>query len=353
MNTRVKMNTQPLYSTENITSLDRDILIRVRQIHQMDAFRKFINNLTTIILSKNITPGICVYDLLNRKLLYLTDASLNGKTDEFHVAPKQMFVTLMNRSISSCFNSKDVDKAMQLFDKMQNEYKLVPDIATYGIIVKGLLQNGKPRNSVQSTNKILSQMKQRSIPMNDIIYNQLLRFYCKFKALKDPLQFVEEMSNDDPPVLPDLISYNILLMDLAKQKNTETMQVLFSQMRERNINPDNHTFFTVLVAYLEQDDFTQAVNWFNSIRNSNNGLQPSEKLFHLFIEKYVQKGDMANAIQWLRKMDRKADVTAYTTVIKGLLASNQQAKAKSFFDEMKALGLHSRELEQKMINLKQ
>ncbi|KAL5972945.1 hypothetical protein ACLOJK_039752 [Asimina triloba] len=166
---------------------------------------------------------------------------------------------------------------------------------------------------------------------------------------------------------PNLFIYNTMIRGSALSPSPKDSIFLYSQMLERGISPDNHTFPFVLKACgrirdlhlgktvhgvlvkvaLESDSFIRSslINMYANCRLVDSACQLLDNMsdfnvvsFNAMMAGYLKVGDLASALRLFDKMPER-DLTSWSIVIAGCVQVGDSKKALQLFTQMRELGI--------------
>ena len=114
-------------------------------------------------------------------------------------------------------STKNIQKADNIFKKIEVDSELSPDEITFNTIIKGCCKN----EDFETALKYFNKMKNFDLKPNRITYNSLMDLAVKVKKMREALKLVEQMQEDD--ILPDGFTYSIILNGLKINESSKNL----------------------------------------------------------------------------------------------------------------------------------
>lgn len=237
----------------------------------------------------------------------------------------------LNALLTACLNTKNFDRAPQLFDEMPAKYRFRPDEYSYGILVKSFCDAGKPELAIEK----LKEMDKKGIQISGITYTSIIHsLYKKGNATEadriwdemvnrgvpidvaannvrisnavdgDPENIkamIEEMSN--AALKPDTISYNYLMTCYCKKGMMKEAKEVYDKLEEHCCQPNAATFRTLLFYLCKNEQFETGYKVFKHSVKVNK-IPDFNTLKHL-VEGLAKKGRTKDAKGMIRTMRKK------------------------------------------------
>ena len=164
--------------------------------------------------------------------------------------------------------------------------------------------------------QILELMKENNVYPDKSTYNCLLSMIIRNGNEEEEEKLMNEMLNPLSPITPDIITFNILIKNIVrkivsiKHNSSKVLELknkithLQSIIKELSLNYDLVTYNTLIDAFIEADDFNQALGIYEQmlLNSKSSEILESEISF--------DNGIPSNIL--------KPDAYTYTTLIKGL-----------------------------------
>ncbi|KAF5191530.1 Pentatricopeptide repeat-containing protein [Thalictrum thalictroides] len=142
---------------------------------------------------------------------------------------------VMNKMIIGFAKSKQIEKAVMIFDLMKN-LNCKPDLVTYNILLDVLGTSGW----IDEMLLVFASIKESSLSPDIISYNTLINNLRKSGRLDLCLVFFREMSETE--VDPDLRTYTALIDSFGRSGHVEKALGLLGQMKKKGIHPSIYNY---------------------------------------------------------------------------------------------------------------
>ncbi|CAH0514074.1 unnamed protein product [Peronospora belbahrii] len=248
--------------------------------------------LCNIVQRSTITPGktemecVRIYQKAGRNKEAIALAEKIMKQDVF----------LLNHALASaiqaCAVLGEVEKGSQFFHAAVQRGS-IPNLAVYSALLAVAGVSGDP----QRVQKVLDQMEEASVKMNNMTFHNLMSFY-------------------------------------ARGGKTAEVLALYDKMQKKGIAADEHTYAILMDAHVESGDFHGAKALMEELKKTT--LQPNLVHYNVLLKGCGKESDLASAFQLYEEMkDRKIrpDLVTFITmmhaVYHGELGSIDQKKVKA------------------------
>ncbi|CAI2372013.1 unnamed protein product [Moneuplotes crassus] len=244
---------------------------------------------------------------------------------------------LYNVLLNACINCGDMDKALKLLEKMnQNGEGARPDEISYNTIIKGCAKARK----LDIAFKIFSSMTESGLKPNEVTFNSMIDACVRCGKMDDAWDLFDQMKESD--VSPDNFTYSTLIKgDQFKDPFfLERAFNLLNQIKERNEKPDEIVYNCLIDACFKHKD-NRAFALFNEMQMAN--ITPSSVTYGILIKAYGQENQLDNAFNAFIKMRELGlypnDVT-YGCLLDACIRNNNLTKAEEVFSSMQSDGAH-------------
>lgn len=200
------------------------------------------------VLSQIFKDVILFRDILGPDFYHNLAKAFSNSTDSvqllnFIQEVQEMFfpnrAIIMNKIITGFAETKQIDKALMIFDLMKDS-KCKPDLITHNIVLDILGRAGRVDEMVH----VFTSMKSSSVVPDVISYNTLINSLRKVGRLELCLAFFQEMFERE--VDPDLRTYTAIIDVLGRSGRVEEALGLFEQMKGRGINPSLYIYRSLI-----------------------------------------------------------------------------------------------------------
>ncbi|KAF9597221.1 hypothetical protein IFM89_016362 [Coptis chinensis] len=149
---------------------------------------------------------------------------------------------IINRIIIAFAESKQIDKAIMIFDLMKG-LNCKPDRVTYNIVMDILGRAGWIDEMLHA----FASMKEFSLIPDIISYNTLINSFRKLGRLDLCVVFLQEMRENG--VDPDLQTYTAVIDSFGRLGHIKEALGYFGQMKRRGIHPSIYIYRSLIRAY--------------------------------------------------------------------------------------------------------
>ncbi len=362
--------------------------------------------------SSLVAPDVTTYNIYMRGIIEAINSGGHvdiGMIDELlkemrgrEISPN---VATFNTILEVCSISGDSCRAWEYFVKMQQEYRIEPEPATYGIIVKGIRTNDKVSHyfelffpsllgfianktegvedglingvidicgkfvCIEKIEQMLDILKRRQRKLNLVTYGKLITIYGQLhKPYKINDLFCELKKCD---VQPNEVTYGCIMEAYLRCGLYEKVEEVYNEVQKNTKVPCNIVIYTTLIrALAKKRDFGSVIALYGKLKND-----PKCKLnriaFNALLDCCVKCGQYEKMSEIFEDMLRMASETAgtktatsgaglvsdeetvepdlitYSTLIKGMCKAGVMHKAIALYEEMKRKGL---ELDEVLFN---
>ncbi|KAL6195337.1 hypothetical protein ACLB2K_030956 [Fragaria x ananassa] len=140
-----------------------------------------------------------------------------------------------------------IQEAAGIFSKMLQGGHCVPNVVTFGTIIKGLCRRGDNNAAIQ----LLRKMDERGCEANIVIYSTIIDGLCKDTLVVDAMNLFSEMISRG--IAPNVVTYTSLIQGVCDIGQWQEATRLLNEMATINIYP-NIVTYNVLVDGLCKDE---------------------------------------------------------------------------------------------------
>lgn len=290
-----------------------------------------------------------------------------------------------NCLIDMSFRLDQEENAVKLFEEVCDSFSgMNPDIVTFNIMLKHYVgeiksflkyKNISSENKLEKVFQILSEIKSREIPVNEITYNTAMDACVEIGNFEKTWQLFNEMK--DNKLKPDLYTYATLvkglkncglpdavdkalqILDHVKSNTNSELQadeVLFNSVMDiciangkvhiaekifaelknsKHIKPSIVSYSIMIRGYGIVFNIYKAVELYEEIKQ--NGMQPNDIIYGCLMNCAVRCSNipfMVEIFEMMKKQGMKPNAIIYTTLIKGYNKMKQYSKAFEIFDQL-------------------
>lgn len=235
-------------------------------------------------------------------------------------------VVSWNAMIAGYAQSGRYEEALAIFQKIREE-NFVPNESTMVTVLSACAHMG----SLELGNWVCSWVEGHGLGSNLHVTNALIDMYSKCGGLVKARDLFESIEKRD------VISWNVMIGGYTHTSDYKEALMLFRQMLQSNIEPNDVTFLSVLpaCAYLGALDLGK---WIHAYIDKNHQKLNNVSLWTSLIDMYAKCGNIKAAEQVFDGMGYKT-LASWNAMISGLAMHGKADKALSLFSRMIGEGL--------------
>ncbi|ESR64222.1 hypothetical protein CICLE_v10010823mg [Citrus x clementina] len=235
-------------------------------------------------------------------------------------------VVSWNAMIAGYAQSGRYEEALAIFQKIREE-NFVPNESTVVTVLSACAHMG----SLELGNWVCSLIEGHGLGSNLHVTNALIDMYSKCGGLVKARDLFESIEKRD------VISWNVMIGGYTHTSDYKEALMLFRQMLQSNIEPNDVTFLSVLpaCAYLGALDLGK---WIHAYIDKNHQKLNNVSLWTSLIDMYAKCGNIKAAEQVFDGMGYKT-LASWNAMISGLAMHGKADKALSLFSRMIGEGL--------------
>ncbi|CAF2130397.1 hypothetical protein HID58_012366 [Brassica napus] len=147
---------------------------------------------------------------------------------------------------------RKLEKAFTFMDEMAKR-GLKPNNHTYSILIRGMFDLNKVEEVIQlfleteraeEGQKLFDEMMSKNAQPNSVVYNHLIRAYCRSGRLSMAFHLSEDMKIKG--ISPSCATYTSLIKGLSVVSLVEEAKLLLEEMKEEGLEP-NVFHYTALI----------------------------------------------------------------------------------------------------------
>ncbi|XP_078180869.1 tetratricopeptide repeat (TPR)-like superfamily protein [Carex rostrata] len=207
-----------------------------------------------------------------------------------------------------------------------------PDHVTYTTVISALVNAG----SMEEASEVLDEMKQARIPANRVTYNVLIRGYCKKLQLDKAKDLMREMEARIG-VLPDVVTYNILIDGCLLIDNIAGALAYYTEMREKGIAPSKVSYTTLMKAFAFSGQPKVAHKVFDEMKNDPR-VKVDRTAWNMLVYSYCKMGLISEAKSIIEQMKENGimpDTITYGSLADCIAAARKPGEALLLWNEVK------------------
>ncbi|KAL6006228.1 hypothetical protein ACLOJK_040274 [Asimina triloba] len=220
-------------------------------------------------------------------------------------------------------SGSDMWSTKKVYSKEQDEASAVkvedngmkPDSIFFNAIINGLSEAGK----TEEMTKTFQKMMESGCKPQTSTFNTLIKGYGKAGKPEESLKLLDTMYHEYN-VKPDDRSYNTVIRAWCNHKNLTQAHNVFRMMVAAGVQPDVVSYNTLATAYSQNGDTNRAEDLMLEMQKMN--LQPSVHTCGIIVGGYCREGNMEYALNFVYRMKElglKPNLVIFNSLIKGFL----------------------------------
>lgn len=261
------------------------------------------------IMRKEGVANVETFGIIMRK--YARAQKLDEAVYTFNVMEKYGVahnLAAFNSLLSALCKSKNVRKAQEIFDKMNNRFS--PDAKTYSILLEGW---GRAP-SLPKMREVYSDMLAAGCQPDIVTYGIMVDALCKTGRVEEAVCVVQDMSSRG--CQPTTFIYSILVHTYGVDMRIEDAVAAFLDMEKDGIMPDVVVYNALITAFCRVKKFENAFRVMDDMQG--HGISPNSRTWNIILNTLISLGKDDEAYRVFRSMIKrcKPDSDTYTMMIK-------------------------------------
>ncbi|XP_038984274.1 pentatricopeptide repeat-containing protein At1g77360, mitochondrial [Phoenix dactylifera] len=225
--------------------------------------------------------------------------------DKFGVVPN---LAAFNSLLSAFCKSKNVRKAQEIFDKMNDQF--APDAKTYSILLEGW---GRAPN-LPKMREVYQEMIDKGCKPDIITYGIMVDALCKAGRVEEAVSVVRDMRFNGCP--PTSFIYSVLVHTYGVERRIEDAVDTFLKMEKNGIKPDVAVYNALISAFCRVNRFENAFRVLGDMEDK--GIPPNSRTCNIILSSLISLGKNDEAYRVFRQMIKhcEPDSDTYTMMIK-------------------------------------
>mgnify|MGYP000249897984 CR=1 FL=1 len=211
-------------------------------------------------------------------------------------------VVLWNATMAAFIHHKEIDKALHMFDAMQQE-GVIPNVITYATSISACVVDSSLRNSKRMHVRIVCGGLEDDI----IVATSLINMYGKNGNLKIASQLFDHLSDRN------VVSWNALMAGYAQLGQASVVLDLFRRMRNE-VMPDPVTFLILLTSCSHAGLMEEGEKLFDDMHDVYH-LDPTLKHYSCMVDLFGRAGHFDKAQMLLDKMPYSDHLPLFLSVL--------------------------------------
>jgi pentatricopeptide repeat protein len=237
----------------------------------------------------------------------------------------QLHPLAWNQKLSKYVKDGQLEKAMQLFQQMQQE-GTTPDKFTFIQAIKACARLG----ALQDGRIVHQQLIQSGCESDVFVGNSLIDMYAKCGSLEDACRVFNKMPSRN------VVTWNAMIKGHVKCGQGQKALELFQQMQQEGVQPNYVTFVVVLNACASVIALEEGSRVHQQIIQS--GLESDVFVGSSLVDMYAKCGSIEDACRVFHKMPSR-NVVTWTAMVLGHVKCGHEQKALELFQQMQQEGV--------------
>ncbi|KAL2225964.1 UNVERIFIED_CONTAM: Pentatricopeptide repeat-containing protein, mitochondrial [Sesamum indicum] len=289
-------------------------------VHSIRAYHIMIESLAKIrqyeimwdLVNSMRTKGILnieTFCIIMRK--YARAQKVNEAVYTFNIMKKYDVppnLAAFNGLLSALCKSKNVGKAQEIFDAMNNQF--CPDSKTYSILLEGW---GRAPN-LPKARAIFREMVDSGCNPDIVTYGIMVDILCKAGRTHEAVDVINEMEFSG--CQPTSFIYSVLIHTYGIENRIEDAIDTFLQMEQNGVEPDVAVYNALISAFCKVNKFQNAYKVVDDM--DKKGVRPNSRTCNILINGLIGRGETDEAFKVFRRMTKvcEPDADTYTMMIK-------------------------------------
>ncbi|KAF3438046.1 hypothetical protein FNV43_RR20802 [Rhamnella rubrinervis] len=231
--------------------------------------------------------------------------------------------------------------AEKMVKSLANEF--FPDEYICDTLIKGWCVDGK----LEEAKRLAGEMYRGGFEIGATAYNAILDCVCKLCREKDPFRLHSEAEKvlvemDLNGVPRNVETFNVLITNLCKIRNTEDAMKLFYKMGEWGCYPNANTFLVLTNSLYQAARVGEGDEMIDRMKSAGYGEAIDKKAYYGFLKILCGIERIDHALSVFRKMKKdgcEPGVKTYDLLMRKLCAHNRVDKANALFNEAVSRGI--------------
>ncbi|XP_015886393.3 pentatricopeptide repeat-containing protein At3g09040, mitochondrial [Ziziphus jujuba] len=267
------------------------VLIIGRQIH-------------CLVLKRALLYGSSDFLCVSLLGMYMKSQCQQDADILFSELPRPRSRVLWTVIISGLIQNNCSEKALQMYHQMRCENAL-PDQATFASVLRACAV----LSSLSDGRKMHSLTFHTGFHLDEPTSSALIDMYAKCGDVESAVQVFQEMSSKN-----DVISWNSMIVGLAKNGYAEYALKVFDEMKQTRIMPDDVTFLGVLTACSHAGRVAEGHQVFD-IMVHDYGFQPRVDHVACMVDLLGRWGFLKEAEEFVNKQNFESDAMIWATLL--------------------------------------
>ncbi|KAK3206758.1 hypothetical protein Dsin_020804 [Dipteronia sinensis] len=215
-----------------------------------------------------------------------------------------------------------MDTARNMLDKMTER-----NVVSWNALLCAYVEMGM----MELASELFDEMEEKNVES----WNFMISGYVNVGLVKEARRVFDMMP------LKNAVSWNAIITAYSHASCFKEVLVLFEEMQNAKVKPDNCTFVNALCACAHIGDLSQG-EWIHAYIDKN-GIGIDDFVATALVDMYSKCGNIEKATRVFRSTSRK-DISTWNSIISGLSAHGLGEQALQRFSEMLAEGFEPNEV---------
>ncbi|CAK7339546.1 unnamed protein product [Dovyalis caffra] len=234
-----------------------------------------------------------------------------------------------NALLSACIESKLYNKVPVLFNEISEEYRVLPDKVSYGILIKSYCEDGKPEKAIE----VLGEMEKNKVEVTTIVCTTVLNCLYSKGRNKEAEKIWDEMVKRGCEL--DAVAYNVKIGNAVNQ-GPERVKELIEEMGNFGLKPDTISYNYLMTSYFMSGMMEEAEKVYEGLVGYGckaNAATFRTLIFHLCKSQEYEKG--YKIFKESARVQRIPDFNTLKYLVEGLVEKKKIKEAKGLIRTVK------------------
>ncbi|KAI3845975.1 hypothetical protein MKW92_012383 [Papaver armeniacum] len=228
-----------------------------------------------------------------------------------------------------------VDKALEMYDVLVNEYSSFPTVFACNGLLDALFRR-QGVSGVDSARQVYDEMLKRNECGNNFVDDYstgiMVKGLCREGMVEEGKRLIEDRWGKD--CIPNIVFYNTLIDGYCRKGEVKRGCELFEELKLKGFVPTLFTYGAMIKGLCSEGDFEQIDEIMSEMHA--NGLSGGVEIYNNIIDSRFRHGFGVQAVDCLNKMiegNCEPDITTYNIVISGLCKVGKVHEANGFLGQ--------------------
>lgn len=235
--------------------------------------------------------------------------------------------------IDACIKCEKIDKAMDFFKMMREDYDTKINSVIYSLLIKGFTT---VRRFEKAYEVFLCMHNNPNIQPNIITYNAMLECAIKCNNPKFFDIYDDIMKINDENFKPDLITFSTYIKGLCKFNRVADAFVMYNKLKkERSFSLDEVLFNSLLHGLQKAKEYEKAIQIYKDMQANN--IRPSNITYSILIKIHSDQYQIDEALRVFEDVRSQGvpGLILYTCIVQACIRCKKIPKMLEYFNEMR------------------